>query len=123
MTVFDVIVEDRPVGIFAACESKLAGVDAVVLERLPPVNQWDEAHGLTGQVVRLLDHRDLFERYSGTAHPSPAPSFFFDAMTLPLHVLDAHDPMYPLPAHQRDLERILNDRAANWELRHAGASR
>jgi 2-polyprenyl-6-methoxyphenol hydroxylase-like FAD-dependent oxidoreductase len=111
-TVFDVlIVGGGPVGVFLACELKLAGLDPVVVERLPGINQWDKAHGLTGQVVRLLDHRGLFERCSGTPVPVPAPAFFFGAMPLPLHVLGDQNPMYLLPILQRDLERVLNERA------------
>ncbi|HEY0248069.1 MAG TPA: FAD-dependent monooxygenase [Gryllotalpicola sp.] len=110
---FDVIiVGGGPVGVFVACELKLAGANPVVLERLPEINQADKAHGVTGQVVRLLDHRGLFERCSGTAVPVPAPAFFFGAMTLPLHVLGDRNPMYLLPINQRDLERVLGDRAA-----------
>ena len=109
---FDVvIVGGGPVGVFMACELKLAGVDPVVIERLHAVNQWDKAHGLTGQVVRLLDHRGLFERCSGTPVPVPAPWFFFGAMPLPLHVLEDANPMYLLPIDQRDLERVLGERA------------
>ena len=107
-----VVVGGGPVGVFVACELKLAGADPVVLERLPEINQWDKAHGLTGQVVRLMDHRGLFQRCSGTAAPVPAPSFFFGAMTLPLHVLGDRNPMYLLPINQRDLEQVLNDHAA-----------
>lgn len=83
-----VIVGGGPVGLFLACELKLAGADPVVLERLRSPNQADKAHGLTGQVVRLLDHRGLFERCGGTGAPEPAPAFFFGALPLPLHVLD-----------------------------------
>ena len=32
-------------------------------------------------------------------------------MTLPLQVLGDRNPMYLLPINQRDLERVLNDRA------------
>jgi 2-polyprenyl-6-methoxyphenol hydroxylase-like FAD-dependent oxidoreductase len=109
---FDVlIVGGGPVGVFAACELKLAGLNPLVLERLPEINQWDKAHGLTGQVVRLLDHRGLFERCAGSDVPVPAPSFFFGALPLPLHVLGDCNPMYLLHINQRDLERVLNDRA------------
>lgn len=110
---FDVvIVGGGPVGVFLACELTLAGINPVVLERLPAINQWDKAHGLTGQVVRLLDHRGLFERCSGSPVPAPAPAFFFGALPLPLHMLGAENPMYLLPINQRDLERVFNDRAA-----------
>lgn len=109
---FDVlIVGGGPVGVFVACELKLAGVNPLVLERLPEINQGDKAHGLTGQVVRLLDHRGLYERCAGTSTPTAAPAFFFGAMTLPLHVLGDRNPMYLLHINQRDLERVLNERA------------
>lgn len=106
-----IIVGGGPVGVFVACELKLAGVNPVVIERLPNINQGDKAHGLTGQVVRLLDHRGLFERASGSPVPVAAPGFFFGAMPIPLHVLGNDNPMHLLPINQRDLERVLNDRA------------
>ncbi|WP_051735849.1 FAD-dependent monooxygenase [Amycolatopsis rifamycinica] len=110
---FDVvIVGGGPVGLFLACELKLAGIDPVVLERLPSANQADKAHGLTGQVVRLLDHRGLFERCGGTGSPTPAPAFYFGAMPLPLAVLGPDNPMYFLQINQRDLERVFGERAA-----------
>ncbi|HEY4455934.1 MAG TPA: FAD-dependent monooxygenase [Pseudonocardiaceae bacterium] len=107
-----VIVGGGPVGLFLACELKLAGIDPVVLERLPEPSQADKAHGLTGQVVRLLDHRGLFERFGGTGAPVPAPLFFFGTIPLPLHVLGADNPLYYLPINQRDIERALAQRAA-----------
>lgn len=110
---FDVvIVGGGPVGLFLACELKLAGIDPVVLERLPEPSQVSKANGLIGQVVRLLDHRGLFERCGGTGTPTPMPSFYFGAMRLPLRVLGADNPMYMLQIHQRDLERVLGERAA-----------
>lgn len=106
-----IIVGGGPVGMFTACELRLAGANPLVLERLPSINQEDKAHGLTGQVVRLPDHRGLFERANGSSVPVAAPNFYFGAMPLPLHLLGDRNPMHLLPINQRDLERVLNDRA------------
>jgi len=110
---FDVlVVGGGPVGLFLACELRLAGVSPLVLERRPEPDPADKAHGLAGQVVRLFDHRGLFERCGGRGAPRPAPGFFFGGMPLPLHVLGAENPMYLLPVAQRELERVLGERAA-----------
>jgi hypothetical protein len=110
---FDVIiVGGGPVGLFLACELKLAGIDHVVLERLPQASQADKAHGIGGQVVRLLDHRGLFERFGGQGAPTPAPAFYFGTLPVPLHILGADNPTYVLPINQRDIERVLGERAA-----------
>lgn len=106
------VIGGGPVGVFLACELRLCGLDPVVIERRTEINGGDKAHGLTGQVVRLLDHRGLFERLGTTASPVPVASFFFGAIPLHLDVLGDHNPMYALPVNQRDLERVLNARAA-----------
>ncbi|NUW36009.1 FAD-dependent monooxygenase [Nonomuraea sp. SMC257] len=110
---FDVvIVGGGPTGLFLACELRLAGVRPLLLERRPDPDPADKAHGLAGQVVRLLDHRGLVERCGGRGAPAPAPGFFFGGLPLPLHVLGEDNPMYLLPVNQRDLERVLHERAA-----------
>ncbi|RSN11448.1 FAD-dependent oxidoreductase [Nonomuraea sp. WAC 01424] len=111
--IFDaIVVGGGPAGLFLACELRLAGARPLVLERRPEPDLSDKAHGLAGQVVRLLDHRGLYERCGGRGVPAPAPGFFFGGMPLPLHTLGADNPMYLLPCDQRDLERVLAERAA-----------
>jgi 2-polyprenyl-6-methoxyphenol hydroxylase-like FAD-dependent oxidoreductase len=83
-----------------------------VLERAPEPDQGDKAHGVLGQSVLLLDHRGLAERCAGPGAPEPAPGFFFGGMPLPLRQLGAQNPLYTLQINQRDLERVLSDRAA-----------
>ncbi|MCD2198068.1 FAD-dependent monooxygenase [Actinomycetospora endophytica] len=107
-----VIVGGGPVGLFLAGELRLAGARPVVLERRSDPDPSDKAHGLAGQVVQLLDHRGLVERCGGGGAPEPAPGFFFGGMRLPLHRLGAGNPMYLLPVPQRELERVLAERAA-----------
>lgn len=110
---FDVIVVGGgPTGLFLACELRLAGARPLVLERRPEPDPSDKAHGLAGQVVRLLDHRGLYARCGGQGAPRPAPGFFFGGMPLPLHTLGEENPMHLLQINQRDLERVLDERAA-----------
>ncbi|GAB3908924.1 FAD-dependent monooxygenase [Kibdelosporangium lantanae] len=98
-----------PNGLFVACELRLAGVDAIVLEQLPERADVMKANGMVGQVVRLLDHRGLHQRIGGPV-PFEVPGFVFGAMPLALARLD-RNPLTILPVPQRRLERILEDRA------------
>lgn len=110
-----VIVGGGPAGLFLACELRLAGARPLVLERRAEPDPSDKAHGLTGQVVQLLDHRGLFTRCGGRDAPEPAPGFHFGGIPLPLHTLGADNPMHLLPIDQRELERVLTERAAELD--------
>lgn len=112
-----VIVGGGPVGLFLACELRLAGIDPLVLEALAAPSTADKAHGIGGQAVRLLDHRGLFERFGGTGIPTPTPTYYFGTLPVPVHVLGADNPMHVLLINQREIESRLLERAA--ELRVA----
>ncbi|MEW9554126.1 FAD-dependent oxidoreductase [Nonomuraea sp. NPDC050783] len=108
-----VIAGGGPNGLMLACELSLAGVRPLVLERLPEPAQEPKANGLLGQVVRLLDHRGLHERLSGSPRP-PRPNsayFMFGAMALDLSLLE-DSPVHALPVPQRRLVEVLEERAA-----------
>jgi 2-polyprenyl-6-methoxyphenol hydroxylase-like FAD-dependent oxidoreductase len=105
-----VIVGAGPVGLMAAAELCLAGVRPLVLERLPHRGPLPRANGLVGQVVRLLDHRGLYQRFTGTASPPrPVPAFMFGGLPLPVADWD-RNPLYVLPVPQWDLEEGLQER-------------
>jgi 2-polyprenyl-6-methoxyphenol hydroxylase-like FAD-dependent oxidoreductase len=55
-----------PNGLMVACELALAGVRPMVLERLPAPSDEPKANGMVGQVVRLLDMRGLYQRFTGS---------------------------------------------------------
>jgi 2-polyprenyl-6-methoxyphenol hydroxylase-like FAD-dependent oxidoreductase len=106
-----VIAGGGPNGLLLACELKLAGVDPIVLERLSQPSDMPKANGLVGQVVRMLDYRGLYERFSGNSSaPRAVPSFQFGGLGLELHRL-ADNPMFMLPIPQRRLEQLLEERA------------
>jgi 2-polyprenyl-6-methoxyphenol hydroxylase-like FAD-dependent oxidoreductase len=108
--VIDVVIAGGgPNGLMLACELALAGVRPVVLERLPEPGDTPKANGVIGQVVRLLDHRGLYERLRGEpGAPDPLPAFLFGALPLNLSMLE-DNPMYAVRVSQRHLERVLEE--------------
>lgn len=111
-----VIAGAGPNGLMLACELALAGVRPVVLDGLPGPSSEPKANGLVGQVVRTLDLRGLYNRFSGVAGPpQPVPAWMFSGMALDLSLSfsDARaNPMYVLPVSQPQLVRLLVERAA-----------
>src|SRR5262249_3172687 len=76
----------------------------VVVERLPERSPVPKANGLVGQVVRLMDHRGLYQRLTGSTEPPvPTPTFMFGGLPLPLDG-GADNPVFALPVPQWDLE-------------------
>ncbi|WP_220503094.1 FAD-dependent monooxygenase [Microbispora sp. H10885] len=107
-----VIVGGGPNGLMLACELSLAGARPVVLERLIEPSEEPKANGLLGQVVKMLDHRGLHERLSGSPQP-PQPNsayFMFGALGLDLSLLQ-DSPVYALPVPQRRIVQVLEERA------------
>ncbi|GAA3143849.1 2-polyprenyl-6-methoxyphenol hydroxylase-like FAD-dependent oxidoreductase [Kribbella aluminosa] len=106
-----VIAGAGPNGLMLANELGLAGVQPIVLEKLPERSTAQRANGLVGQVVRMLDRRGLYERLSSTpGAPQPAPGFVFGAMPLHLEMLE-ENPVYLLQTPQARIEEVLQERA------------
>ena len=100
-----------PNGLMLACELALAGVRPVVLERLPAPSDEPKANGMVGQVVRLLDMRGLYRRFTDSDEPPKALyEWIFSGMSLPLFGM-ADNPMYALMMAQPRLVRMLDERA------------
>lgn len=112
MTVDVVIAGAGPNGLFLASELRHAGVEPLVLERLPELSQRPKANGLVGRVVEMLDYRGLYERLSGGgAAAAPVPGYQFGGFPLELRSLGDH-PLRILPIPQRILEARLAEYAA-----------
>lgn len=107
-----VIAGAGPNGLMLACELALAGVQPVVLDRLPGPSAEPKANGLVGQVVRQLEMRGLYRRFSGAASaPEPLLTWMFSGMHMPLAGL-ADNPMYAMMIAQPTLVRLLLERSA-----------
>lgn len=101
-----------PNGLMLACELALAGVRPLVIDRLPGPGAEPKANGLVGQVVRQLDMRGLYRRFSGAAtDPEPTAGWIFSGMQVPLAGL-ADNPMYAMMIAQPTLVRLLLERSA-----------
>jgi len=102
------IVGGGPTGLMLAAELRLAGADAVVLERLPEISQIPKGNGLFGQIVPMLDYRGLLDRFRAEAtYAGPVPQFGFGPLQLNFAPLGA-SPLHILAVPQRRLEQILD---------------
>jgi len=108
----DVVISGAgPNGLMLACELALAGITPVVLDALPGPSDEPKANGLVGQVVRLLDMRGLYNRFTGLADPPrPAAGWIFSGMSLDFVGMD-DNPMYAMAISQPKLVRFLVERA------------
>src|ERR1700752_1204799 len=96
-----VIIGGGPTGLMLACELRLGGVDAVVLERLPEISEIPKGNGLVGQIVPVLDYRGLLDRFRAeTTYAGPTPQFSFGPLQLDFSRLDA-SPLHIMAMPQR----------------------
>ncbi|MGF1427907.1 FAD-dependent monooxygenase [Kitasatospora sp. LaBMicrA B282] len=108
-----VIVGGGPNGLMLACELALAGVRPVVLESRPLPSEEPKANGLLGQVVKLLDHRGLYERLGGVPGPPRPNSAYFMFAALPMNLgLLPDSPIHALAVPQQRIVEVLAERAA-----------
>lgn len=106
-----IIVGAGPTGLMLAAELRLAGVRPLVLERQPQRRDTPKAGGLGGQILELLRHRGLLERFEAACtDPVPAPRFPFGGVHLDFAQLP-DPPLHALPLPQPQLERLLEERA------------
>ena len=104
-----IIVGAGPTGLMLACELRLAGVGALVLERHPQIRDIPKAGGLSGQILELLRYRGELERFEAAGTTAiPAPRLPWGGMHVDFTPL-ADPPMKVLPLPQPILERVLDE--------------
>jgi 2-polyprenyl-6-methoxyphenol hydroxylase-like FAD-dependent oxidoreductase len=108
-----IIVGAGPTGLMLACELRLAGIRARVLERLPKPTGLSKALGLSGRAVDLLEHRGLLERFKAHEPAAAVPIaglFHFGGIPIDVPRLKGSPPKF-LFVLQAVTERLLAERA------------
>ena len=105
-----------PVGLMLACELRLAGLDPVVLERLPEPSGLSKALALVGRAVDTLDYRGLLGRFQDQAAVAPLPATHF--ALIPLDLTKVSDlALRGVFIQQAATEEVLNSRARELGVR------
>ena len=103
-----IVVGAGPVGLMLAAELGLAGVRALVLDRLDEPTGQSRGLGFTARAMEVFDQRGLLPRFGA---PVGVPAGHFGGLPMDFSVLrDAHFGARGVP--QAVTERILADRAA-----------
>src|SRR5271157_3853516 len=109
-----VIAGAGPNGLMVACELGLSGIRPIVLDPLPGPNPEPRANGVTGQGVRILDHRGFYSVLARTDDPpQPSPWAMFAALTLDL-AGTADTQNYMVAVQQPRLVQVLAERAGEY---------
>ncbi|WP_330253000.1 FAD-dependent monooxygenase [Nocardia sp. NBC_00565] len=107
-----IIVGAGPAGLMLAGELRLAGVRSLVLERHPQPRDTPKASGIGGRILHLLRYRGMLDRFeAASSDPDIAPRFPFGTLELDFTQL-ADPPMRAMPLPQREIERLLDERAS-----------
>jgi hypothetical protein len=105
-----VIVGAGPVGLWLAAELRLAGVDVLVLERLPSPTSLTKSLTVQPRTVELLAMRGLADRCLALGKQVPSSHFALMSNRLDFTVLDTSYP-FALFLPQPQLEAVLAEHA------------
>lgn len=110
-----VIAGAGPTGLMLACELGLAGIDVLVLERLPePRTVESRAGGLHIRTMEVLDQRGLLDGFLERGRPRQ--DVHFSGLGIDLSDMATRYP-YALLILQAEVERLLEERAAQLGVR------
>ncbi|MFC4014933.1 FAD-dependent monooxygenase [Nonomuraea purpurea] len=110
-----VIAGAGPTGLMLACELGLAGIDVLVLERLPqPRTVESRAGALHIRTMEMLDQRGLLDGFLERGRPRR--DMHFSGLGLDLSDMATRYP-YALLILQAEVERLLEERAAQLGVR------
>jgi 2-polyprenyl-6-methoxyphenol hydroxylase-like FAD-dependent oxidoreductase len=108
-----VVIGAGPTGLMVAGELRLAGVEVVVLERLPAPTGLSKALGLYGRAVQALDYRGLLDRFDTGSLPASVFARMAHLGGIPLQagrLVETAPPGYfpaVVPARQAQVEQVL----------------
>lgn len=103
-----VIAGAGPVGLMLSCELRLAGIETIILERLPRPTGQSRALGLHARSVEIFNQRGLLERFQEKGRPTT--EGHFAGFPIDLSKLDGQYG-YALLIPQATVEEILSERA------------
>jgi 3-(3-hydroxy-phenyl)propionate hydroxylase len=109
-----VIAGAGPTGLMLACELRLAGVDVVVIERLPERSGESRAGGIHSRTLEVLDQRGILDRFLAVGDLQPVGHF--SGLYLEFDESESRHP-YPLMILQSAIEQLLEEWAAELGVR------